>query len=126
MFVSLIIVSIALLMSLGVIVFLVLRPTSSGAEDKITQLQQTLIDRLNDQQLKAQALQHELQTHLQTSFSGQTEKFDASYLKAMKMLQDSLGEGRKEMTEHLRSISGQVEKRLNEGFEKTTATLRIL
>jgi DNA recombination protein RmuC len=122
MFVSLIIVSIALLMSLGVIVFLVLRPTSSGAEDKITQLQQTLIDRLNDQQLKAQALQHELQTHLQTSFSGQTEKFDASYLKAMKMLQDSLGEGRKEMTEHLRSISGQVEKRLNEGFEKTTAT----
>jgi DNA recombination protein RmuC len=40
----------------------------------------------------------------------------------LKTLEDSLQRGREEMRESLKQISGQVEKRLSEGFEKTTQT----
>ena len=40
----------------------------------------------------------------------------------LKTLQESLQRGRDEIRESLKEISGQVEKRLSEGFEKTTQT----
>lgn len=85
---------------------------------------------------------------LQTGLNKNRESFDARQLVALKTQQENLtqgmGEVRKQVTEaltqngnelgkkvdsltrstdeRLKEISGQVEKRLNEGFEKTTAT----
>lgn len=58
---------------------------------------------------------------------------EARHLNTLKVFQETLREGLKELTagldklskttdERLKTISGEVEKRLNEGFEKTTAT----
>lgn len=80
---------------------------------------QRIITELKDQ------LRHELTQHRQT--------FDEHQLSSMKLLQDSLQQGMQnvgtrvdkltEATElKLREISGQVEKRLSEGFAQTTAT----
>jgi len=109
----------------------------SAQERRIGELSSHLADRLN---ISNEVLQVGLNKH--------RESFDARQLEALKTQQENLTQGmsevRKQVTEalvhsgdelgkrvealtrstdeRLKEISGQVDKRLNEGFEKTTAT----
>jgi len=109
----------------------------SAQERRIGELSSHLVDRLNNSN---EVLQAGLNKH--------RESFDARQLEALKTQQENLTQGmtevRKQVTEalvhsgdelgkrvdaltrstdeRLKEISGQVDKRLNEGFEKTTAT----
>lgn len=106
-------------------------------ERRIGELSQALTEKLNSSN---ELLQQGLNKHRET--------FDARQLEALKLQQENLTQGmaevRKQVTEallqngnelgkkvdaltrstddRLKEISGQVDKRLNEGFEKTTAT----
>jgi len=109
----------------------------SAQERRIGELSNLLTEKLNNSN---DVLQQNLNKH--------RESFDARQLESLKIQQDNLtqgmGEVRKQVTEalvqngndlgkkvdaltrstdeRLKEISGQVDKRLNEGFEKTTAT----
>jgi len=109
----------------------------SAQERRIGELSNLLTEKLNNSN---HVLQQNLNKH--------RESFDARQLESLKIQQDNLtqgmGEVRKQVTEalvqngndlgkkvdaltrstdeRLKDISGQVDKRLNEGFEKTTAT----
>ena len=109
----------------------------STQERRIGELSNHLSDRLNSSN-----------DVLQAGLNKHRESFDARQLEALKTQQENLtqgmGEVRKQVTEalvqngnelgkrvdsltrstdeRLKEISGQVDKRLNEGFEKTTAT----
>jgi len=109
----------------------------SAQERRIGELSNLLTEKLNNSN---DLLQRNLNKH--------RESFDARQLESLKLQQDNLtqgmGEVRKQVTEalvqngnelgkkvdaltrstdeRLKEISGQVDKRLNEGFEKTTAT----
>jgi len=109
----------------------------SAQERRIGELSTLLTEKLNTSN---DLLQKNLNKH--------RESFDARQLESLKIQQDNLtqgmGEVRKQVTEalvqngnelgkkvdsltrstdeRLKEISGQVDKRLNEGFEKTTAT----
>ncbi len=109
----------------------------SAQESRIVHLNEQLQDRLNRQ---ADIIQQGLNQH--------RESFDKRQLEALKTQQESLTLGMTEVRaqltealakngqelgqrvdvltrstdERLKEISGQVDKRLNEGFEKTTAT----
>jgi len=109
----------------------------SSQERRIGELSNQLSEKLN---LSNEVLQKGLNKH--------RESFDARQLEALKTQQENLtqgmGEVRRQVTEalqhngnelgkkvdsltrstdeRLKEISGQVDKRLNEGFEKTTAT----
>lgn len=88
---------------------------------------------LNDSRLQDQRHLAELKNQLQLEFTTHRQTFDQHQLNSLKLLQDSLHQGMQgvgvrvdkltEATElKLREISGQVEKRLSEGFAQTTAT----
>lgn len=88
---------------------------------------------LNDSRLQDQRHLAELKNQLQLEFTTHRQIFDQHQLNSLKLLQDSLHQGMQgvgvrvdkltEATElKLREISGQVEKRLSEGFAQTTAT----
>lgn len=77
-------------------------------ENKLTT---TLIEKLADNRF-----------HLQQSLNDHRTSFDTRQMDILKIIQDSLQQGRQEIQQHLKDISGQVDKRLNEGFEKTTQT----
>lgn len=116
--------------------------------DRVNGLQNTQekrIGELNSQLAEKLASSNEV---LQQGLNKHREVFDARQLESLKIQQDNLTQGmaevRKQVTEallqngnelgkkvdsltrstdeRLKEISGQVEKRLNEGFEKTTAT----
>lgn len=116
--------------------------------ERIHQLQsaqERRIGELNGQILEKLASNNE---HIQLALNRHRESFDARQLESLKTQQESLtlgmAEVRKQVTEaltqngnelgkkvdaltrstdeRLKEISGQVDKRLNEGFEKTTAT----
>jgi len=106
-------------------------------EKRLNELNQNLVEKLN----KSNEL-------LQQGLNKNRETFDARQLEALKIQQENLSQGmsevRKQVTEtliqngndlgkkidsltrstdeRLKEISNQVDKRLNEGFEKTTAT----
>ena len=88
---------------------------------------------LQDGRLQDQRIITELKDQLRYELTQHRQKFDEHQLSSMKLLQDSLQQGMltvgtrvdklTEATElKLREISGQVEKRLSEGFAQTTAT----
>ncbi len=107
-----------------------------------------IIEKLGDNQLKSLQSLHEFKHQLQHSLNESRTNFDAHHMNTLKTLQDTLqkglGETREQVNatliastknlservleltrvteERLKSISGQVEKRLSDGFEKTTAT----
>jgi len=109
----------------------------SAQERRMGELSQNLSERL-----------HQSNELLQSGLNKHRESFDARQLDALKTQQENLTQGmvevRKQVTEaltyngnelgkkvdaltrstdeRLKEISGQVDKRLNEGFEKTTAT----
>ncbi len=109
----------------------------SAQERRMGELSQNLSERL-----------HQSNELLQSGLNKHRESFDARQLEALKTQQENLTQGmvevRKQVTEaltyngnelgkkvdaltrstdeRLKEISGQVDKRLNEGFEKTTAT----
>ena len=76
-----------------------------------TKLTTTLLEKLGDNR-------HQIQQ----SLTDHRTDFDKRQMEVLKILQDSLQQGRKEINEQLKLLGGQVEKRLTDGFEKTTAT----
>ncbi len=126
---------------------------------QLIEMQNQLIERMNDLQMKQEKrvseLTHELSEKLnksnellQQGLNKNRETFDARQLESLKIQQDNLSQGmsdvRKQVTdtlvqngndlgkkletltrstdERLKEISTQVDKRLSDGFEKTTAT----
>lgn len=92
-----------------------------------------LLNSLNDGRLQDQRTMLELKEQLRLELTQYRQHFDQHQLTTLKALQDSLFQGMQtvgqrvdkltETTEQkLREISGQVEKRLSEGFAKTTET----
>jgi DNA recombination protein RmuC len=107
-----------------------------------------LLNYLNNTNIYQQKSLHEFKDTVQQSLNLHRSQFDKRQLSSLKLLQDSLMKGsqevRQEVTlslkkssddlsqrvekltletdQRLKEISGQVEKRLSEGFEKTTAT----
>lgn len=88
---------------------------------------------LNDSRAQEQRHFVELKAQLQQEFNGHRQLFDQHQLQGLKLLQDSMQQGMQTIGQHvdkltlateqkLREISGQVEKRLSEGFAQTTAT----
>ena len=112
------------------------------------QLQQMLLENLGIHRLQSQQDFSEFKQQLQAALYQQRQNFEQQQLQGFKLLQDSLqlnvAELRRQVVEtlthntgildkrvdrltqevslRLGEISGQVEKRLSEGFEKTTAT----
>ncbi|GJM07203.1 MAG: RmuC family protein [marine bacterium B5-7] len=87
-------------------------------------------------EVQAEQLNQQLQQALNTQLQSFREKFDEHQLNTLKTLQeslqnsllfarrqitDTLDQNRTEIDKRLKEISGQVEKRLSEGFEKTTS-----
>lgn len=111
-------------------------------------LKQDLLQKLSDQHLRSTESLHDFKGQLQREFNEQRTRFDAHQLHSLQVMQDNLHKGRLETSEQvktaladsarslgerveklaeltearLKEISAQVEKRLAEGFEKTTAT----
>lgn len=85
--------------------------TDSSLHDFETKLTTTLIEKLSDNRFQ-----------LQQSLNEHRTSFDKRQMDVLKIIQDSLHTGRQEIQQHLKDISGQVEKRLSDGFEKTTQT----
>ena len=141
---------------------LIVEKTSEAQQQQLAQLtemQHKLLQSNNELQAKQERRINELSTELseklnksngllQQGLNKHREAFDARQLEALKIQQDNLTQGmrevRKQVTEallqngndlgkkvdaltrstdeRLKEISVQVDKRLNEGFEKTTAT----
>lgn len=70
-----------------------------------------MVEKLNDNRI---AMMQNLNEH--------RASFDKRQMEILKIIQDSLQQGRQEIQAHLKEIGGQVDKRLNEGFEKSTKT----
>jgi len=116
--------------------------------ERINTLQSTQERRIGELIIQLSEKLNESNETLHKGFNKNRESFDARQLEALKTQQENLtqgmGEVRKQVTEalihngnelgkkvdsltrstdeRLKEISGQVDKRLNEGFEKTTAT----
>lgn len=91
------------------------------------------LQNLNESRLQDQQKLTELKEQLRLELGQHRKQFDEHLLNSLKLLQDSLHQGMSlvgtrvdKMTEateiKLREISGQVEKRLSDGFAQTTAT----
>ncbi len=117
-------------------------------EQKSQQQQQLLQDGLNDIKFKLSQTSAELKSDIIKELQTHRQQVDTRQLEGMKLLQDSVQKHMHDVRiqiantlntnaeninkqldkltqltqERLRDISGQVEKRLSEGFEKTTAT----
>lgn len=117
-------------------------------ERRLGEMQTALTERLGSGQIGQQEKLVEMKETLQATLTKQRENFDQHQIEAMKSQQEIVQVGmtdvRKQVNEvltqnandlgkrvdsltrstdkHLKEISGQVEKRLNEGFEKTTET----
>ena len=118
------------------------------ASQKITEQQLTiLLERIQQLQSQRQDLQALLQQHTH-DIKLQRERFDKHQIDSLKVIQDSLRDGlhgaqehihrtlkqhgellsqqinqlTRETQERLKQISGEVDKQLEKGFEKTTAT----
>ncbi len=117
-------------------------------ERRVGEMQTTLTEILSKGQIGQQEKLVEMKERLQATLTQQRENFDQHQLEAMKTQQEIVQSGmmdvRKQINEmllqntkdlskrvdaltdstdkRLKEISGQVEKRLNEGFEKTTET----
>ena len=109
---------------------------------------QGIMEYLNSMTLQLTQQIIALQTQLKNDMGEYRQQTDAHQIKALTLLQESLNKGFETIThrmnstlisntevlskrvekltentdQHLKDISGQVEKRLKEGFEKTTAT----
>ena len=114
----------------------------------LVDMQNKLTERVSELQSTQERRMGELTNHLSDRLNKHRESFDARQLESLKTQQENLTQGmsevRKQVTgalvqngdelgkrvdaltrstdERLKAISGQVDKRLNEGFEKTTAT----
>lgn len=137
---------------IGLLLFLLRKPNKQQEnfirlETRWTDLQQQLA-MLNESRLHDQRIITDLTTQLQQEFNQHRQQFDQHQLNNLKILQDSLQQSmhsiRLQLTEtltnniahlnqrvsnltevteqRLRDISGQVEKRLSDGFAQTTAT----
>ena len=115
---------------------------------QLVDMQNKLTERVSELQSTQERRMGELTNHLSDRLNKHRESFDARQLESLKTQQENLTQGmsevRKQVTgalvqngdelgkrvdaltrstdERLKAISGQVDKRLNEGFEKTTAT----
>jgi len=115
---------------------------------QLVDMQDKLTERVSELQSAQERRMGELTNHLSDRLNKHRESFDARQLESLKTQQENLTQGmsevRKQVTEalvqngdelgkrvdaltrstdeRLKAISGQVDKRLNEGFEKTTAT----
>lgn len=109
-----------------------LRDSNIRMETRWLDLNNTL-NSLNESRLNDQQKLTELKEQLRLELTQHRQQFDQHLLNSLKLLQDSLQQGMNivgtrvdKMTEatelKLREISGQVEKRLSEGFAQTTAT----
>ncbi len=105
--------------------------------DNISELQNKLLERLGEAKLSQQQGLSEFKEAILTSFGEHRQNFDkrqvesiqslqVSLQKGLKLSSDMIGERVDKLTQNtndrLKDISGQVEKRLTEGFEKTNAT----
>lgn len=101
-------------------------------ETRWTDLTQ-LLNNLNEGRLQDQRGLNDLKEQLQRELSHNRQQFDQHQLNSLKLLQDSLQQGIQTISQRmdalteankqkLGEISGQVEKRLSEGFAQTTAT----
>ncbi len=126
---------------------LLLNQLSSAHQTHIKQYQSTM-EYLHDSTLKMNQQLHTLNEQLKHELNEYRQQFDQHQLTALHTLQESLGQGLHSLShrlnetltlnadmlgkrvdkltldtdQRLKEISGQVEKRLAEGFEKTTAT----
>lgn len=102
----------------------------SDSDDLIRKLNQEnrekLLEQFADNKLQSQRALTEFKEATQQSLHQHRTKFDERQLETLKILQDTLQKNissmRDETGQKLKEISGQVEKRLAEGFEKTTET----
>lgn len=98
---------------------------------------ETLLQLVMESRMQQQQDINNFKTELKNEFQQQQQYTSRHQLESLKTLQDSLQQNfivnfevlRKQVLElsnhvnqHLKEIAGQVDKRLNEGFEKTTAT----
>ena len=116
--------------------------------ERLSEMQTTMLKNLADVQQNLERRFHEMSEATQNTLHSHKQSFDARQLETMKLqtenLNQGMGEVRKQVTDaltrygeelgkrvegltsttdqRLKDISGQVEKRLSEGFEKTTAT----
>src|SRR3990167_7570539 len=99
------------------------------------QLQENLTRLLKDQQQEQQEQRNRFDEHqfnslklLQESLQHGMAEIRAQITETLKTNADFLGKSLDKLTqntnEHLKEISGQVEKRLSDGFEKTTAVFQ--
>lgn len=135
-------------MSIELVIFSLLGILLLGLVVFLYTFKETVIAHLNEHHNKQQTILHQLQTLLTEKLSHTQQQLDEQQLKNLKILQETLLNTMQqiresvivtlkhnaEQTNHqvlqltntvderLKFISGQVEKRLNEGFEKTTAT----
>lgn len=112
------------------------------------QLQKNVLENLSDSRLQQQRTFSELKAQIQQDLHLQRQGFDQQQLQGFKVLQEGLQTGitdlrqqivetlkhntetldkrvdrlTQDVNQRLAEISGQVEKRLSEGFEKTNAT----
>ena len=105
-----------LLCSLAILCVIIFKSRSSDNQSALLndlekKLTTTLIEKLSDNRFQ-----------LQQNLNDHRTSFDKRQMDVLKIIQDSLQTGRQEIQRHLKEISGQVEKRLSDGFEKTTQT----
>ena len=85
-----------------------------------------LLEQFADSKLQQQRNLAEFKETIQQNLHQHRTQFDERQLATLKILQDSLqknmGNVREEVSQKLKEIGGQVEKRLTSGFEKTTET----
>lgn len=106
-------------------------------QDGLSQLQQNVVERLHAQALQQQQDWHQFKEEMVASFNQYRQQLDKRQLDSTQSLQANLQKGLQFMSDligqrvdkltqetglHLKDISGQVDKRLNEGFAKTTET----
>lgn len=116
--------------------------------ERFAEIQKNLAETLGNNSVQLQRNLSEFKEHMQNGLNQQRTSFDEHQINSLKTLQESLHKGmqesRAQLTEslklnadtlgqrvdkltrdtdqRLKEISGQVERRLAEGFEKTTAT----
>ena len=113
------------------------RITDKLFQDSMNQLQEKLTEKLHEHRETQQASFTEFKESILKTLNQHREGFDRRQLESMQALQTSLQKGLKLSSDmigerveklttqtdtRLKEISGQVEKRLAEGFEKTTKT----
>jgi DNA recombination protein RmuC len=110
------------------------RLTDRLQQEAITQLQEKLLEKAGEQQHAQQQNFNDFKETITEALNTQRQSFDKRQIESMQSLQVSLQKGLKLSSDmigerveklttqpdnRLKDISGQVEKRLNEGFEKT-------